>query len=99
VNLHVLDNSCNSSAAQISDKVSRNTTQRLRHLAELIYTLGPRPLFELLAEIVAGASPLERIERYGRLARDYGSFIRANGGSQFSSQIFVVRRGDDSAKD
>jgi hypothetical protein len=63
---------------------------RLRFLVERIYRLGPFPLFHLLAELVAGAPPLPRIERYARLSREYGDFIRANGGDQFPGRFFVI---------
>jgi hypothetical protein len=64
----------------------------LRFLVERIYRLGPYPLFHLLAELVAGAPPLPRIERYARLTREYGGFIRANGGNQFPGRFFVIDR-------
>jgi hypothetical protein len=63
---------------------------RLRFLAEQIHGLGPRPLFELLAEIVSGAPSMERIERYAHLSREHGDFIRANDGDQFSGRFFVI---------
>jgi hypothetical protein len=66
------------------------TTVRLRFLAEQIYSIGPRGLYELLAELVEGAPPLERIERYGRLAHEYGAFIRALGGDQFPPRFFTL---------
>jgi hypothetical protein len=67
---------------------------RLRFLAEQIHGLGPRPLFELLAEIVSGAPSMERIERYARLSREHGDLIRANGGDQFPPRLFVVNGTD-----
>jgi hypothetical protein len=67
-----------------------STAMRLRFLTQQIYNLGPRPLFELLAELVGGAPPLERIERYGRLAHEYGAFIRAPGGDQFPPRFFTL---------
>jgi hypothetical protein len=63
---------------------------RLRFLAEQIHRLGPRPLFELLAEIVGGAASMERIERYARLSREHGDFIRANDGDQFLGCFLVI---------
>jgi hypothetical protein len=63
---------------------------RLRHLAREIHALGEHPLFELFAEIVGGADPMERIERYARLEREHGDFIRALGGDKFSSQLLLV---------
>jgi hypothetical protein len=63
---------------------------RLRYLTEQIYQLGERPLFELFTELTAGADPVDRIERYARLSRELGGFIRANGGNQFSSRLFSI---------
>jgi hypothetical protein len=40
---------------------------RLWVLACRLHELGKRPLFELLVEIVCGADPVERLERYARL--------------------------------
>jgi hypothetical protein len=71
-----------------------STTVRLRFLAEQIYSIGPRGLYELLAELVGGAPPLECIERYGRLAHEYGAFIRALGGDQFPPRFFIVNGND-----
>ena len=65
---------------------------RLRFLAEQIHGLGPRPLFELLGEIVCGAPSMARIERYARLSREHGDFIRANGGDQFPPRFFSRQR-------
>jgi hypothetical protein len=55
---------------------------------------GPRPLFELLAEIVCGAPSMERIERYARLSREHGDFIRENDGDQFSPKFLIVKGND-----
>jgi hypothetical protein len=63
---------------------------RLQYLVEQIHALGPYPLSHLLAELIGGASPLPRIERYARLSREYGGFIRANGGNQFPGRFFVI---------
>jgi hypothetical protein len=40
---------------------------RVHLLAARIHDLGPRPLAELLYEILSGADPLSRIERYAAL--------------------------------
>lgn len=40
---------------------------RLRHLARRLHALGPRALFELLRELVAGAEPIARLEAYSRI--------------------------------
>jgi hypothetical protein len=42
---------------------------RVHLLATRIHDLGPRPLAELLYEILSGADPLSRIERYAALDR------------------------------
>jgi hypothetical protein len=63
---------------------------RLQYLVRQIHALGPYPLSHLLAEIIGGASPLPRIERYARLSREHDHFIRANGGDQFPPRFFIV---------
>jgi hypothetical protein len=45
-------------------------TARIRYLARHLHSLGPRPLAEYLAEIIAGADPLARLERYCELDPD-----------------------------
>jgi hypothetical protein len=40
---------------------------QLLFLARRVHALGDRPLFELLKEIVAGADPIARLERYAAL--------------------------------
>jgi hypothetical protein len=40
---------------------------RVHLLATRIHDLGPRPLAELIYEILSGADPLSRIERYAAL--------------------------------
>jgi hypothetical protein len=67
---------------------------RLRFLAEQIHSIGPHGLFELFAELVSGAPTIDRIERYGRLAHEYGAFIRAHGGDQFPPRLFIVNGSD-----
>jgi hypothetical protein len=49
---------------------------RIRYLAREIHALGERPLYELLAELVAGREIGPRLEAYARLPAD---FIRACG--------------------
>jgi hypothetical protein len=71
-----------------------STALRLRSLVEQIYPLGRRPFFELLAEIVGGAPPMERIERYARLNREHGDFIRSNGGDQLPPKFLIVKGND-----
>jgi hypothetical protein len=57
------------------------TDARLRLLARRIHGLGPRPLYELLRELDAGAELGPRLEAYARLA-PLADFIRAHGGDQ-----------------
>jgi hypothetical protein len=76
------------------EQLPTSVNVRLRFLVEQIYRLGPCPLFHLLAELVAGAPPLPRIERYARLSREYGDFIRANGGDQFPLKFLIVKGND-----
>ena len=66
------------------------TTTRLRYLAQEVHALGPRGLYELFSEIIAGASPTQSIERYGRLSFDYGDFIRALGGDQLRQRSLLL---------
>jgi hypothetical protein len=81
-------------ATPISSPRANYEATRLRFLAEQIHGLGPRPLFELLAEIVCGAPSMERIERYARLSREHGDFIRENGGDQFPPKFLIVKGND-----
>ena len=41
--------------------------ERLRQLAQHLHRLGPRPTFEFLREVAAGADLYERLEQYARL--------------------------------
>ena len=81
-------------ATPISSPRANYEATRLRFLAEQIHGLGPRPLFELLAENVCGAPSMERIERYARLSREHGDFIRENGGDQFPPKFLIVKGND-----
>ena len=54
---------------------------RLRLLAKQMHSLGERPLFEYLAEIIAGADPVARLEAYARVA-SLADFIAVNGGNK-----------------
>jgi hypothetical protein len=60
---------------------------RLRRLASLVHQLGPRPLFELFRELVAGADPLARIEAYGAIDPD---ILEALGGDRFPDLLRAV---------
>jgi len=48
-------------------------------------------LGEIMREILDGADPVERLERYARLDH-YGDFIRANGGDRLPALRVVGRR-------
>ena len=76
-----------------SATLATSTALRIRHLAEKIHGLGPRPTFELLCEIVGGADPMERIERYGRLAREHDDLIRSLGGGHFPQRFYLLDGG------
>ena len=68
-----------------------NLDARLRHLAAQIYALGPRPLYELLRELDAGAPLRPRLEAYARLQ---ASFIRANNGDELDERpLFAIAGG------
>jgi hypothetical protein len=54
---------------------------RLRRLATQIHALGPRPLYEFLAELDAGADLWTRLEAYAALER-YCGFIAALDGDR-----------------
>ena len=60
-----------------STTLASSVAVRLRHLTGRLYALGPRPTFEFLAEIVAGADLFERLERYAELDP---AIVRAVGG-------------------
>jgi hypothetical protein len=60
---------------------------RLRRLADHLHTLGPRPIFEYLREIIAGADPVDRLERYAELDPEV---IRALGGDRLPPAHRVV---------
>ncbi len=40
---------------------------RLRRLCARLHALGPRPLYELFREVLDGADPLARLERYAEI--------------------------------
>jgi hypothetical protein len=60
---------------------------RLRRLADQLHALGPRPLFEYLREIIAGADPVDRLERYAAIDPDV---LRALGGDHLPPVHRVV---------
>jgi hypothetical protein len=64
---------------------------RLRRLAAVLHSLGPRPLYEFLLEVAGGADPWERLERYAKLAPLAG-FIAANDGDRLPPPRIVGGR-------
>jgi hypothetical protein len=52
---------------QNSLTLASSISTRLRHLADRIHRLGPRPLHELLCELAGGAEVLTRSEAYAAL--------------------------------
>ena len=62
---------------------------RLRHLARQVHALGPRPLYELFRELVAGADPQDRIQAFADIDAD---FVHALGGDQFFPLIAVIEQ-------
>jgi hypothetical protein len=65
--------------------------ERLRHLAARLHDLGPRPLYEFLREIEAGADLHERLARYSGLW-PLRRFIQAYNGDQLPPPKIVVGR-------
>lgn len=63
---------------------------RLRRLAAALHELGPRPIYEFLREVEAGADLRARLEVYARLP---AGFIRANDGDKFPPAAFAVTGG------
>lgn len=63
---------------------------RLRRLATALHALGPRPIYEFLREIEAGADVRARLEIYAALPV---GFIRENGGDQFQPVAYAVAGG------
>ena len=65
---------------------------RFQHLVGRLHALGPRPTYEALREIAAGADVRECLEQYARLD---GDFIRAFGGDVLPIHRWaVVREGE-----
>jgi hypothetical protein len=62
---------------------------RLRFLAVQLHGLGPRPLYEYLREVLDGADPAVRLERYAALTR-HRQFIAAHGGDCFAKPRVVA---------
>jgi len=51
---------------------------RLRRLARLLHRLGEGRLYEFLAELAAGADPVERLEVYSRIDPQILSLMGSN---------------------
>ena len=79
----------NKPEARLSQGATALPRERLRFLAVRLHRLGPRPLFEFLAEIERGAPLIERLERYAALD---GDFIRALNGDRLPSTRIVSGR-------
>jgi hypothetical protein len=67
------------------------TDPRIQRLAAQIHALGPRPLYELLRELDAGAELGPTLERYAKLA-PLAEFIAANDGDDFKPLRVVGSR-------
>ncbi len=63
---------------------------RLRRLASALHELGPRPIYEFLREVEAGADVRARLEIYAALP---AGFVRANGGDEFPPTAFALTGG------
>ncbi len=64
--------------------------ERLLYLAGRLHSLGPRPLFEFLREIEAGAPLHERLERYAAL-EPLADFIQSLGGDRLPPPARLIR--------
>jgi hypothetical protein len=63
---------------------------RLRQLASRIHALGPRPFYEMLCELDAGADLHHTLERYAKLPAD---FIAAFGGDKMPLPVRAIAGG------
>jgi hypothetical protein len=73
-----------------SATIASSIALRVRYLAERIHSLGPRPTFELLCELVGGAPVMPRLETYAAIDRDV---VRELGGAEIPSQLIVLKGG------
>jgi hypothetical protein len=64
---------------------------RLRRLSQQLHLLGPRPLYQFLRELEAGADFWPRLERYAALA-PLASFIAGLDGDQ-ADDLHVINGG------
>jgi hypothetical protein len=72
-----------------SATIASSIALRLKHLAGRVHQLGPRPLFELMCELVGGSSdPLSRIEVYAGLDAD---IVRALGGADLPPHLYRIK--------
>jgi hypothetical protein len=71
-----------------SATIASSLSLRLRYVADRIYALGPRPLFELMCELAGGADPLQRFETYARLDSD---IVNDLGGCELPPVVKLVR--------
>ena len=60
---------------------------RLRHLAQRLHSLGPRPIFELLKEIANGGDLWRRLERYAELDPE---IVRAIGADEMPPLVICI---------
>jgi hypothetical protein len=60
----------------------------LRQLASHLHHLGPRPVFELLAEVAQGAPLIERLERYAQLDPE---IVHAVGGDVLPPTVLRIK--------
>src|SRR5262245_59547827 len=87
-----------SAGARGADQLSGRITSpnsipvvRFQRLAAQLHALGPRPTYELLKEIAAGAPLLERLETYAGLDPN---IVRSLGADRMSPLPFTIIRGD-----
>jgi hypothetical protein len=64
---------------------------RLQYLVARLHALGPRPIYELLREVAAGADLFGRLQIYARLEPD---IVRALGADVLAIDYFSVIDGD-----
>jgi hypothetical protein len=69
--------------------IPSSTSLRLTVLAQRVHDLGPRPLYELMRQIVAGdGEPMALFEKYGALPAE---LIRAYRADTFSPNVILLR--------
>ena len=74
--------------------IASSHASRLRHLAASIHSLGPAPLFHLLAELSSSPFAMSKFERYAGLSH-FGPFIDVNNGAELPPPVFLVPRWGD----